>query len=238
MFWQRKGTSDLASKIRRAATASPTMKETLMPVHASLGEALLAVQAEAKAVQANAINEGFKRNNKPSRYVPLETLMPAILPLLNKHGLVWTTMPAILDNGQPALRYCLTRSEQPQPRGINTITQHESIYDAMPLLGVSNMQQLGAAITYARRQSLMAVLGLVAEKDDDGTTASAGPKKLGAADRRKFIAELEAVEQAENAQVAGLILSAAGVSTKSSEWLAEDGPKIRVALDEHKGRQA
>jgi hypothetical protein len=146
-----------------------------------LGEALLAVQVEAKAVQADAINEGFKRNGKPSKYVPLETLMPAILPLLNKHGLVWITRPI----EGPMLNYHLLHVES-----------EESITGTMPLLGVSNMQQLGGAITYARRQSLMAVLGLVAEKDDDGEKSSKRPsgddRPLPKAKRENMAAQIEA----------------------------------------------
>lgn len=43
----------------------------------------------------------------------------------------------------------------------------------MPLLlDKQNPQGLGSALTYAKRQSLMAVVGIVGEEDDDGNLAS------------------------------------------------------------------
>lgn len=171
--------------------------EVSEPDPETLGEALLAVQVEAKAVQADAINEGFKRNGKPSKYVPLETLMPAILPLLNKHGLIWITRPI----EGPMLNYELLHVES-----------DESITGTMPLLGVSNMQQLGGAITYARRQSLMAVLGLVAEKDDDGEKSSKRPsgddRPLPKASREKMLEQIEA-----SGKDLAMILGAVGVTS-------------------------
>lgn len=42
----------------------------------------------------------------------------------------------------------------------------------VPFIGASDMQKLGGAITYARRYSLVTLLGLE-DEDDDGNTASA-----------------------------------------------------------------
>lgn len=118
--------------------------------------ALLAVQGEAPKLQRSAINPAFR-----SKYVTLDSLMEAILPVLNKNGLVWTALPC-RDEGEPALNYRLVHA----PTG-------EALEGTMPLmLAKSDPQGQGSALTYARRYSIMAVLGLVADEDDDGNQAS------------------------------------------------------------------
>ncbi len=57
---------------------------------------------------------------------------------------------------------------------VTTITHEETqnfIQSEMPLIGVGNMQQLGSAISYARRYSLVTLFGILVE-DDDGNGAS------------------------------------------------------------------
>jgi ERF superfamily protein len=133
-----------------------------------LALALLAVQAEAPKLQRDAINPHFK-----SSYVSLESLMGQVLPLLNAHGIVLVQSPTSLD-GQPALTTELTHAES-----------GASYTDTMPLpLDKPTSQALGSAITYARRYSLMALLGLVADADDDGNAASK-PSTRAPARRRK-----------------------------------------------------
>jgi hypothetical protein len=54
----------------------------------------------------------------------------------------------------------------------------ESIEYAQPLfLQGMDMQKFGAAITYARRYGWASALGIASDDDDDGTHASASPKK-------------------------------------------------------------
>lgn len=121
----------------------------------TLGEALLAVQKEAPALQRDAINPHFK-----NKYVSLDSLMGQILPVLHKHGFVLVQSPTV-ENGEPALRTKLLHA----PSG-------EAIEDTMLLvLGKTDPQGQGSAITYARRYSLMSILGLVADEDDDANAA-------------------------------------------------------------------
>ena len=60
--------------------------------------------------------------------------------------------------------------------GLNTVlldTEDDSKVECfVPFIGATDMQKLGGAITYARRYSLVSLLGLE-DADDDGTTASA-----------------------------------------------------------------
>ena len=69
----------------------------------------------------------------------------------------------------------LVVAQSPQLAGLETIITDtdsgESIVSHIPYLNASDMQKLGGAITYARRYSLVAMLGLE-DDDDDGNTAS------------------------------------------------------------------
>lgn len=125
--------------------------------HGSLMEAVLAVQAEALKLPTTAVNPHFG-----NKYVSLAVLMAQTLPLLNKHGLAWMAFPCRDDDGEPILQYEL-----------HHIRSGEERVGKMLLLSAKNDPQgQGSAITYARRYSLMAVLGLVADPDDDGNAAA------------------------------------------------------------------
>jgi hypothetical protein len=139
----------------------------MLPERTSLMQAILAVQAEAPPLPKDKTNPHFG-----SKFTGLETITVKLLPILQKHGLVWLTFPGRDENGQPALRYSLIHAETGEADG-----------DTMPLLlGKGDMQSFGSAVTYARRYALCAVLGLVADEDDDGNAAtaaaSAGPRRV------------------------------------------------------------
>jgi hypothetical protein len=133
-----------------------------VPDHANIGEALLAFQKEAPAIQKNAINPHFKNS-----YISLERLTETVMPILHKHGLVVTQWPTHIATAsgevEPALRTSLIHAPSDQMQ-----------QDTMPLvLDKENPQGQGSAITYARRYALMSILGLVADEDDDGSAGSA-----------------------------------------------------------------
>ncbi len=120
--------------------------------------ALLAVQKELPSIslQKTGKNPAFK-----SKYLTLDGLHAAILPLLNKYGLVWTTRPEVGQDG-PVLAYKLQH-----------VVSRESEIGEMPLmLDKQNSQGLGSAVTYARRYSLCSIIGAVGDSDDDGAAAS------------------------------------------------------------------
>ena len=136
----------------------------------TLLEAILAVQAEVGPIAKDAINPAFK-----SKYTTLGTIVETVGPILNKHGLLWVTLPTTNEQGQPALMYRLIHA---------ATDQH--ISGTMPLLLQQQTPQgLGSALTYARRYSLCAVLNLVADDDDDGNAGSAPKQTAGALARAK-----------------------------------------------------
>lgn len=120
---------------------------------------LLAAQKEMPALQKSAINPHFK-----NRFVPLDELIQTVLPILNKHNFVLLQQPA-LHEGQPCLQYQLLHASG------------ESVGCMMPLLCDKNdPQSQGSAITYARRYSLMSLLGLTADVDDDAEITRTAPR--------------------------------------------------------------
>jgi hypothetical protein len=123
------------------------------------------------ALQRDRLNPHFQ-----SRYLSLETLLAEVLPVLNKHGIVVSHLPRYVETAtglRPALRTVLYHAES-----------GESLEETMLLFPVKDAPpEQGSAITYARRQSLQAILGISADVDDDaGTAAKARParKKPGA----------------------------------------------------------
>lgn len=123
----------------------------------SLAEALLAVQREAPTLTKDAKNPHFKNT-----YVTLESLMETVLPILNAHDIVLIQTPTVTISGGFGLRTRLMH-----------VPSEEEVNDVMPLeLQKADPQGQGSAITYARRYSLMAALGLVADEDDDGNSAA------------------------------------------------------------------
>lgn len=122
----------------------------------SLAAALAEAQAEFPAIAKDANNPFFK-----SKYADLSSVVQTASPILTKHGLSISQFIGISDGGQDVLTtYLLHKSGQ-------------FIADTMKLhLGKQDAQGQGSATTYARRYSYMAVLGLVADEDDDGNAAS------------------------------------------------------------------
>ena len=103
------------------------------------------------------------------RYADLADVSQEILPLLGATGLAFTSRPTILD-GQFVLAYSLVHFSGEREDGI------------YPLPSSGTPQQIGSAITYARRYCLCAVTGVAPDSDDDdGAAAEAGHHQADAA---------------------------------------------------------
>jgi len=146
----------------------------------SLAAALVAAQAAMPTVKKDATNPHFN-----SRFMSLNVLIEETRPLLNEQGLALIQEPCVSDLGAPVLRTVLIH------------TSGERLEFETPLLvGTQNMQQLGSAITYARRYAWAALLGIASEDDDDGNNAgTAAPaakakaaKVISDAQRRRLFA--------------------------------------------------
>lgn len=129
------------------------------PPHATLWEAFAAAQAEFGPIIKST--KGARGN-----YAPLDSVLEAVRPIINKHALALTQATFVSD-GTLFVRSSIVHT----PTG----EHHDAEYPAG--LFTLQHQQLGAGVTYARRYSLLSLLGVFPEnEDDDGEKAgAAGP---------------------------------------------------------------
>ena len=124
-----------------------------------LTAALIAAQNEFLPVLKTKENPAYKRGNVTSKYAGLDDALEATQPALGKNGLVVIQFP-INDTDRVGVFSMLVH------------TSGEFIGDGFTLpLAKQDPQGGVAAVTYARRCGLLAILGVAAE-DDDGNTAS------------------------------------------------------------------
>lgn len=121
-----------------------------------LAKALASAQAEFGAVPKDASNPFFH-----SSYASLAQVVKTASPVISKNGLSVTQFLGHDGEGDTLTTWLLHSSGQ-------------WINDTMRLRPVKNDPQAhGSATSYAKRYAYMAVLGLVADEDDDGNKASA-----------------------------------------------------------------
>jgi hypothetical protein len=136
-----------------------------------LAKALALAQAELEspAIDSTADTGKFKY-----RYASLSSVRNAVIPVLLRHGLAVLQSPGTSERG-PTL---------------TTLLMHESgqWLESDPLMipvAALTAQGYGSALTYARRYSLQAIAGVVAEEDDDaGAAVHAPPQKAANAPAR------------------------------------------------------
>lgn len=92
-------------------------------------------------------------------YAPLSAITDAIRPGLAANGLAYVQMVSDAERGV----------------AIETVLMHQSgqwISGRFTMPASGGPQEIGSAITYARRYALTAMLGIVADEDDDGNAAA------------------------------------------------------------------
>ena len=122
----------------------------------NLAAAMAAVQAKLPRVHKAETADTGKYQY---RYASLADVSEAVLPLLAEHGLSFVCMPTISDGGHFVLVYRLMH------------VSGEALEGAYPLPTSATPQAQGSAITYARRYTLLSVVGVAPDDDDDGQAA-------------------------------------------------------------------
>lgn len=122
----------------------------------NLIKALVKAREGFESIDKDKINPHFK-----NKYATLDSINKAVMSSLCKNELVITQTVEQSESGQ-SLKTTLWHSSG------------EKIESSMSLPNISDMQKLGSAITYARRYSLSAILGVSADEDDDGNGVSGG----------------------------------------------------------------
>ena len=120
-----------------------------------LGEALSKAQGEMPAAQMNAVNPFLK-----NKYADLGSIIKAAQPVLEKHGLAISQLTTS-DHGDIGIVTMLIHSSGEYIGSTITLPLSES-------KGISQAQAAGAIITYLRRYSYAAILGMYADEDTDG----------------------------------------------------------------------
>jgi hypothetical protein len=122
-----------------------------------LAAALSKAQGEMQAAIKDKVNPFFK-----SSYADLGSVWDAARPVLSKYGLCIMQTTEINADGSKIIM-------------VTTLahTSGQWVKSFLPLNPAKNDSQgVGAAITYLRRYSLSAIVGVVCDEDDDGETAS------------------------------------------------------------------
>lgn len=128
----------------------------------NLAEALNKAQAEFTPAPENADNHYFK-----SRYADLGSIIETVKPVLSKYGL---SVSQFVEGNNGSI-------------GLSNILMHTSgewleSYVSMPVADTKGkaVQEAGSTISYLRRYSLAAMLGIYAGGDDDGNGVTSAPQ--------------------------------------------------------------
>jgi hypothetical protein len=170
----------------------------------TLTAALAAVQADLPVVGKD--QKATVKSDKGSytyKYANLASVSAAILPLLSKHGLAWTTLPTFDDAGRFVLRYELRH------------IAGESLTGSYPLPNTARPQEMGSAITYARRYALCAATGVAPEEDDDNAS----------------VAERSAAQREERDYTTRQLKEEIWAEAKARGWIGEDQSFDELSAD-------
>ncbi|MEO3929265.1 ERF family protein [Micromonosporaceae bacterium B7E4] len=129
---------------------------------ATLTEALAEFQAKPPTLVKNRSGQV---GNQKTRYADLVEVNDKVLSRLNELGVIYICAPTRLDDGQFVLEYRLIHVES-----------KDEITGRYPLKLSENPQQMGSAITYARRYVLLSLTGVAAEDEDDDGQAATGQR--------------------------------------------------------------
>ena len=119
-----------------------------------LFQAVANFQMECPKISKDANNPFFKG----SKYATLPHILNVITPILKKNGLVIV---------QPVINTCVVT----KLIHIDSGKILESVYDIV-CKDATNPQQIGSAVSYARRYSISSILNLNIDDDDDGNSAT------------------------------------------------------------------
>lgn len=139
------------------------MTETI-PGTSGLARALAAFQAEMPIIPKN------QKAKVPTKaggsyeytYAGLPDVSAVVMPLLTRHGLAFSVCPRVTEHGGEVVGVLLHESG-------------ERLEASLPLFG-RQAQEIGSALTYARRYLLGCMTGVVTDDDDDGSLAQAAKR--------------------------------------------------------------
>jgi hypothetical protein len=184
-----------------------------------LAAALIKAQGALKNPPKTKINPHFK-----SSYVDLSDGLTALRECFSKHDLSFIQGTSVMD-GVIIL---------------NTRIVHKGgqyIESDYPVGGFGKPQEMGSAMTYARRYSLFAMVGIAGEDDDDGNAAQAvenPPAKAAKASGKQMEPGLK---PDDSTNLLGVIKGAMDMCQTSDDlatWTTDNKDKIAMLLPGHR----
>lgn len=145
-LWNMKFSAEIADKIKPVKLPDPYQSDVINEIATALSKA----QGEFPRIEHNRDNTFFKAS-----YADLHAIVSTIKPVLAKNGLSFIQFTKQADSGEISLH---TRLMHSSGQWI------ESRSRIIPEKG--DVQSYGRAITYHRRYSLMALLGITASNDN------------------------------------------------------------------------
>lgn len=116
-------------------------------------------QATLNDIPSFVTDETAQAGKRIYKYLNLATILKTIKPIFAKHGIGFTQLVETMDGKTGIVKTIIFNNEEEKTLG------------AYPFLIVGDPQANGSAVTYARRYSLYAVLGIYPDKDDDARMA-------------------------------------------------------------------
>ena len=117
---------------------------------------LAAALAEMTSPKADKVNPAYK-----SKYASLDGILDTVRPILAKHGL-GLSQSIVASEGRVGVKTVIVHADGVIDMGEVTIAVKPD----------TTAQQVGSSITYLRRQSIQAAMGIATDTDDDGAAAS------------------------------------------------------------------
>ena len=160
------------------------MANSMSPEIGELAKALVLVQGEMGTIPKDSTNPFFR-----SKYADLATVSGVLIPILTKYGLSVSQLCSTSDKiGQHTEEFVDSKSGRIYKTivpylclKVRTVLMHVSgqwiAGELETAIAKNDPQGIGSAITYARRYSLMAIVGAVADEDDDGNAGSKEPER-------------------------------------------------------------
>lgn len=131
-----------------------------------LVSAMVKFQKQVESPKKSANNPAFKKDGKAMKYADLDAIIKVITPALSEHGLSQMQFTSSdIDLKTVTITTMLVHSSGQYMTSDPLILPAENF-------GKFNAQTIGSSITYGRRYSLSAMLGIASEDDDDANGQS------------------------------------------------------------------
>lgn len=177
----------------------------------TLNSAMVAALSELTNITKDKVNPHFK-----SKFTSLDAILDATRPVLARHGLALSQEP-VFESGMAGV---VTRI-------IHVGGESRESKLLLPLRD-QTAQGVGSCLTYSRRYSAAAVLGIASDEDDDGNVASSPPRQRPTTAPSPFH-RVETKEE-KRAEVEGIEVAASPAPTEAVKE-NQDLKELRVLME-------